>query len=206
MVTRYECLEALAPLVGDALVVMSPGGVENEWFHLRPGPGTMRLMMGAVIPICVGLTLALPRRRVIALDADGSVLINLGALCTVGVLKPPNLTVIVMDNECYESIGGIPSHTALGTDLAALARGAGIPHAVTTRTVEEFRAAAEAALTAQAAHCIVAKVRPGAKDLPVFAMDGVEMKYHFIRHIEATEGVRVLEGAPQPMPAHMLAK
>ncbi len=204
MVTRYECLEALAPQVGDALVVMSPGGVENEWFALRPGSGTLRLMMGAVIPVSLGLALALPRRRVVALDADGSVLLNLGALCTVGMLRPPNLTVIVMDNECYESIGGIPSHTALGADLAALARGAGIPGAVTTRSLEEFRAAAAAALGAQATGCIVAKVRPGAKDLPVFAMDGVEMKYRFIRHIEETEGVRVLEGAPQPMPAHML--
>ncbi|MBI3078205.1 MAG: thiamine pyrophosphate-binding protein, partial [Deltaproteobacteria bacterium] len=93
-VTRYDCLEVLAPLVGDALVVIPPGGIENEWFALRPGPANLRLAMGEVTPLCLGLALALPRRRVVAIDADGSVLINLGAICTVGLLKPPNLKVV----------------------------------------------------------------------------------------------------------------
>jgi thiamine pyrophosphate-dependent acetolactate synthase large subunit-like protein len=206
VVTRYECLEVLAPAIGDALTVLSIGGIENEWFHLRPGPGTMRLMMGAVVPVGVGLATALPTRRVIALDTDGSLLLNLGALCTVGALRPPNLTIIVMDNECYESIGGIPSHTARGTDLAGIARAAGIEHASTTRTLGEFRTAAAAAMRRQDATFIAAKVAPGAKDLPALSMDGLEMKYRFLRYIEETAGIRVLGGAPQRMPAHMLSR
>jgi len=206
VVTRFECLQVLAPMVGEGLVVMSIGGIENEWFHLRPGPGTMRLMMGAVIPAGLGLATALPATRVIALDTDGSLLLNLGALCTVGALRPRNLTIIVVDNECYESIGGTPSHTANGTDLAAIAHGAGIKHATTTHTLDEFRFAASSAMNRDETTFIVAKVAAGAKDLPAMAMDGLEMKYRFIRYIEDTQGVRVLEGAPQKMPAHMISK
>lgn len=205
-VTRYDCLEVLAPLVGDALVVIPPGGIENEWFALRPGPANLRLAMGEVTPLCLGLALALPRRRVVAIDADGSVLINLGAICTVGLLKPPNLKVVVIDNECYESIGGIPSHTAMGTDLAAIARGSGIAGAVTTRTLEEFRQAAAEAFSRDGLAFIVAKVAPGAKDLPAVYMDGLEMKYRFVRHIEETEGVRVIEAPRQQMPKHLLTR
>ena len=148
--------------------------------------------------------MALPHRRVVSLDTDGGTLLNLGVLATLGNLRPPNLKVFVMDNECYESIGGFPTATAGATDLAAVAKGAGIEHATTTRTLEEFKAAAQQAVTDNAFHFIVAKVEKGVKDLPPFDLDGVETKYQFVRYIEKTENTQIIIGPLQRIPKELL--
>ena len=83
---RYELLQELAKLVTDQdLVVTSIGGVKPEWYSLMPGNGTMFAdLLGCATPFSLGVALNLPHRRIIALDTDGGVLFNLGALCTVG--------------------------------------------------------------------------------------------------------------------------
>ena len=90
--------------------------------------------MGVASSIGLGLALAQPDERVIVLDGDGSLLMNLGSLATIGVVGPPNLAVIVMDNEEYATTGGQPTATRAGADLAAAARAMGIEDAVTVRT------------------------------------------------------------------------
>ena len=70
----------------------------------------------------------MPHRRVVALDTDGGMLFNLGALCTVGKESPPNLTIIVLDNEHYEGVVGCPpTHTSGRVNLEGMASAAGIP-------------------------------------------------------------------------------
>jgi len=86
----------------------------------------------------------------------------------------------------------MPTVTAGTTDLAAMARGAGIEQVDTTRTLDEFKEAARCALTNEALHCIVAKVEKGTKELPPLYMDGIESKYKFVRYIEETEGIRII--------------
>jgi thiamine pyrophosphate-dependent acetolactate synthase large subunit-like protein len=162
------------------------------------------MQMGIGSPAGLGLALALPHRRVVVLDGDGSMLLNLGVLATLGNLKPPNLTIFVMDNECYESIGGFPTATAGGVDLAAMAKGAGVKNATTTRTAEEFKTAAERALSDTAFHFIVAKVEKGTKRLPPIYMDGIEEAYHFLRHIEESEGIHIISPALQKFPEELL--
>ncbi|MBI2351581.1 MAG: thiamine pyrophosphate-binding protein, partial [Deltaproteobacteria bacterium] len=107
---RYDLLKQLAALVTEEdLVVTSIGGVKPEWYSLMPGNGTMFAdLLGCATPFALGVALNLPHRRVVALDTDGGMLFNLGALCTVGNESPPNLTVIVLDNERYEGVVGCP--------------------------------------------------------------------------------------------------
>jgi len=81
---------------------------------------------------------SLPHRRIIAIESDGSVLLNTGVMCTLGKERPPNLTVVVMDNGIYENIGGPPTHTSANTDLAKMAEGAGCLNCVTVRGADEF--------------------------------------------------------------------
>ena len=92
----------------------SIGGVKPEWYSLMPGNGTMFAdLLGCATPFALGMALNLPHRRVVALDTDGGMLFNLGALCTVGKESPPNLTIIVLDNERYEGVVGCPpTHTS----------------------------------------------------------------------------------------------
>ncbi len=205
MVTRFECLQFLAEVAEDALImVWVCGGGKAEWHHARPNPPSIILDIGITTPVGLGLALALPHRRVIVIDTDGGLLFNLGVLATLGNLGPPNLKVFVIDNECYEGTGGQPTATAGRADLAAMARGAGIEKVETARTLDEFKEAAKHALSDKALHFIVAKVEKGTKKLPAKAIDGVEAKYSFVRYIEKTEKISVINPPLQRHPEHLL--
>lgn len=192
MSTRFECLSRLVTRIGDALVVTGPGATARELCALNDRDGNLyRVYMGGVVPIALGLALALPDRQVIALDGDGSLLMGLTILPVVGYYKPKNLLVIVFDNEIYEGAGGLPTLTAHETDLTAVARVVGVRHVRETTDVEAFEQALEAALQAKETGFLVAKVGPGTR-APYADLDGVENKYRFVRYVEKTEGVRVL--------------
>jgi len=194
--TRFECMEALAARLTGELVVLSLGGSVDEWYtaapHMRDA-SLFQQQLGCVTAQAFGLALGLPHRRVVALDTDGGMLFNLGILATLGVERPDNLLVVVWDNECYESIGGPPTHTASGVDLAAIARGAGIRNAHTAATLEDFTTLCESGLAPDGLYLVVAKVeRSVRRELRRKHSDGREDKYRFVRHVEATEGIVIM--------------
>jgi thiamine pyrophosphate-dependent acetolactate synthase large subunit-like protein len=107
------------------------GGIGYSNFDLwaaerRPQNFYMLGSMGLACPIAFGVALAQPQRRVIALEGDGSMLMQLGSLSTIAAQRPRNLTIVLLDNGAYEITGGQPAASALGTDLVAVARGAGL--------------------------------------------------------------------------------
>jgi sulfopyruvate decarboxylase subunit beta len=191
--TRYECLSVLAPLVQDEdLVVTTLGWVAGEWFALRPKESNLyQINMGMCTPLCLGLALMLPHRRVIALESDGSVLLNLSSIATLGNKRPSNLSVIVFDNQCYMATGGLPTATAGNTDLAGIAKAAGIEHSYTVTSLKEFEDVARATVNRKASSYIVAKVEATGKRMST-DMDGKEGKYRFVRYIEKSEGIQII--------------
>ena len=130
---RYECLKALASVVRENdLVVTNLGNTMHEWLSVRPSRANLYNMnLGQCTPVALGLALALPHRRVIALDGDGNLLMNLAALADVAYHKPRNLRIMVFDNQAYESPGGMPSATAHGVDLVEIAKGCTIANSQT---------------------------------------------------------------------------
>ena len=203
---RYECLKAVAEDVGDALVICSIGGAAAEWNAVRPGDGNLRCRtLGLVSSIAMGLALALPRRRVVAIDGDGALLMNACGLPTLAWQKPANLIHLVFDNGRYESSGLRPTATSVATDLVQMASGAGIKHACWASSVDHFKAEFKTAKERNAFSMIAAKVESGLdslkswQNLPAFAYGEVENTYLFMRHIEKTEGIRVV---PLPGPRH----
>ena len=195
---RYDCMTALDALLGgDELVIVSLGASVDEWYNAAPrmrAASLFQQQLGCVTAEALGLAIGLPHRRVISLDTDGGLLFNLGILATVGNEQPPNLLVVVWDNECYQSIGGPPTHTASGrVDLAAIARGAGVDDAHTVRTLAEFTSLAKEGLAAGRPFVVVAKVDPTAgQDIRRKHSDGREDKYIFVRHVEETEGIVIM--------------
>lgn len=190
---RYDCLKAIAPYFQDELVVTNLGGVRHEWHALRPHPGNYHLQnLGLTSSVGLGLALALPHRKVVVFDGDGSLLLNLGSLATMANRNPGNLIHVVFDNSCYESSRGAPTATAGVTDLAAVAKGAGFVNATTATTVEDFEEKFLRALRSAELHFIVAKVEPGAGDVPPAPLDSQENKYTFVRYIEKTEKIGIL--------------
>jgi sulfopyruvate decarboxylase subunit beta len=124
---------------------------------------------------------------VVVIDGDGSVLMNLGGLTTLARYAPGNLTHVVFDNESLLSVGGFPTATSTGTDLAAIARGAGIPHAAAVDELEPFRSEFLSALANPELRCIVAKVE--AVGPTAFAMDlhMLENRFEFPRALRIGE-------------------
>ena len=157
---RLECLEAVYEDIQDCAVVTIMGATSAELHSLGHRPNFFYLThaMGLASSIGLGLALCQPRRRVVVLDGDGSVLMNLGGLSTLARYGPRNLVEVIFDNESLLSVGGFPTATATGTDLAACARGAGIEGTVTVRNVDDFVSAVRAALAGERLACIVAKV------------------------------------------------
>jgi sulfopyruvate decarboxylase subunit beta len=188
---RHQCLEVLASLVTDELVVTSQSGQRIEWVHLSKHDGNLPVgMMGCALGVGMGLALALPHRKVVVLESDGSVLLSLFNLATLGNLDLPNLAVFIFDNGVYSgSRISEPSATSGRTDLAAMARAAGVEAAVTVDSVEAFRAQAAAALTERLGF-VVCKVEESLmhRDIPRPTEDLAEGKYRFVRYIERTEG------------------
>lgn len=190
---RYDCLKAIAPHFGEELVVTNLGAVRHEWQALRSHPGNYHLQnLGLTSSMALGLALALPHRKVVAFDGDGSLLLNLGSLATIANQHPKNLIHVVFDNECYESSRGAPTATAGQADLAAIARGAGFANVTTANTVAEFGQGFLRALKTNDLSFILAKVEVGAGDVPAAALDSAENKYLFVRYIEKSENLKIL--------------
>src|SRR6478672_5984874 len=125
---RIDALETIYPDLQGCAVITIMGAVAVELYSLghRPNFFYLEHAMGLASSMGLGVALAQPDRPVVVIDGDGSLLMNLGTLTTLARYAPPNLTHLVFDNESLLSVGGFPTATSTGSDLAAIARGAGI--------------------------------------------------------------------------------
>src|SRR5712691_12139402 len=121
----------------------------------------MRYSMGMASSIALGLALARPDLRVIVLDGDGSILMNLGSLATERASGVANLVHIIWDNGGWEITGGQPAGSPFGVDLEAVARGCGFLRTATVATLEDFGRVFAEAMADTEAWTIVGKVEPG---------------------------------------------
>jgi sulfopyruvate decarboxylase subunit beta len=184
---RAKCIEAIYPELQDKLVVTIMGACAQELYDLGHCDNFFYLQhaMGLASSIGLGLALNLPEEKVIVLDGDGSLLMNLGTLTTMARYHPANLTHIVFDNGSLLSTGGFASHTTSGiTDLAAIARGAGIPKVASVSTPLDFMAAAADAFERDELSVIVAKVEAVGPDHFGMDLKLPENAFQFERHIK----------------------
>jgi sulfopyruvate decarboxylase subunit beta len=157
---RLDALNAIYGRLEDAIVVTIMGAVAAELQSIghRPNFFYLQHAMGLASSMGLGIALAKPDRQVVVFDGDGSILMNLGGLTTLARYRPRNLVHVVFDNESLLSVGGFPTATSTGSDLAGIAAAAGVPRTCTVRALEEFTAAFDAAMTARELTTLVAKV------------------------------------------------
>ena len=158
---RAECIAMLHPELDDKLVVTIMGACAQELYDLGHKENFFYLQhaMGLASSIGLGLAMHLPRERIVVLDGDGSVLMNLGTLATMARYRPRNLVQIIFDNGSLLSTGGFDSHTTSGiTDLAAIAKGAGLERVSAVDSVMDFGEAVIEAFKGECLSVIVAKV------------------------------------------------
>ncbi len=160
VMNRFDITKRMvARLKHDEAVI---GGIGYTNFDLwaagqRPQNFYMLGSMGLAVPIALGVALAQPQRKVIALEGDGSILMQLGSLATVAARGQKNLAIVIMDNGTYQITGGQQTSTEHGADIVAIARGAGI--------AQSAWAADESALRGTD-RAVVARGRPVADRLP----------------------------------------
>jgi sulfopyruvate decarboxylase subunit beta len=161
------------------------GAVSAELQSLGHRPNFFYLLhaMGLASSMGLGIALSRPELRVIVLDGDGSILMNLGGLTTLARYRPSNLIHVVFDNESLLSVGGFPTATATGSDIAGIAAAAGVPRTATVHDLDAFVAAFDEALAANELTSLVAKVE--AKGPPAFLTDlpMLENRFQFQRHL-----------------------
>ncbi|HET7038054.1 MAG TPA: thiamine pyrophosphate-dependent enzyme [Thermomicrobiaceae bacterium] len=164
-------------------------GIGNSSFDLfgaghRPQNFYMLGSMGMAVPLGLGLAVAQPARQVLVLEGDGSLLMNLGGLATVGVVAPPNLTIVAWDNGGYQMTGNQPTAAAETTDLVAVARSAGIAHTAWACDEQHFETLVRAALDYPGPAFIGARIRSQASQSHP-ELDPVVLKYRFMLGIGA---------------------
>jgi len=184
---RLDCLRSVYSELENYLVVTIMGAVAAELHSLghRPNFFYLQHAMGLASSTGLGLALCLPERSVIVFDGDGSLLMNLGSLTTMARYRPRNLVHVVFDNESLLSVGGFPTATSAGTDLEGIARAAGIPRAVTVRSVENFRTALTDAARSNELTTIIAKVEATGPSGYITDLSLLENRFQFRRHIQS---------------------
>ncbi|UCH25627.1 MAG: hypothetical protein JSV66_17130 [Trueperaceae bacterium] len=186
---RARCLEAIYPELYDKPVVTIMGACAQELYNLghRDNFFYLQHAMGLASSIGLGLALSLPAEKVVVLDGDGSVLMNLGTFATLARYQPKNLVHISFDNGSLLSTGGFTSHTTSGiTDLAAIAKGAGIEHVSTATTPYRFGESVLEAFERNALSVIVAKVKAVGPDQFGMNLQLPENAFRFKRHLAET--------------------
>ncbi len=187
---RLEALKQIYNQLEDCVVVTIMGAVAAELQSLghRPNQFYLQHAMGLASSIGLGIALTRPELKVVVLDGDGSVLMNLGGLTTLARYAPKNLVHIVFDNESLLSVGGFPTATSTGSDLAGIAAAAGIPVTRSVSTLEEFEPEVTIALGGSTMTTIVAKVE--AEYHPPVGTQGfvtplglLENRFQFMRHL-----------------------
>jgi sulfopyruvate decarboxylase subunit beta len=184
---RQKCIEAIYPELQDKLVVTIMGACAQELYDLGHCENFFYLQhaMGLASSIGLGLALNLPNEKVVVMDGDGSVLMNLGTLTTIARYHPPNLTHIIFDNGSLLSTGGFASQTTSGiTDLAAIAKGAGIPHVALVTTPMDFVGAVADAFERNELSVVVAKVEAVGPDHFGMDLKLPENAFRFERYIK----------------------
>ena len=170
----------------DVVVVTIMGAVAAELQDIghRPNFFYLQHAMGLASSLGLGIALSRPDLRVVVFDGDGSLLMNLGGLTTLARYRPRNLVHVVFDNESLLSVGGFPTATSTGSDLAAIAKGAGVPRAMTVDTIEGFRDAFLAAQSATDLTTLVAKVEAVGPAGYVTDLSLLENRYQFARYLK----------------------
>jgi len=196
---RIDCLKAIYPQLEDCAVVTIMGAVAAELYSLghRTNFFYLEHAMGLASSVGLGIALAQPDRKVVVIDGDGSVLMNLGGLTTMARSRPQNLVHLIFDNETLLSVGGgapggykwFTTATSTGTDLAGIAKAAGYPSSQLVRELDDFEEAALDAIKGNDLSCIVAKVEAEMPKSFLIDIHMLENRFEFPRWLQSKGGV-----------------
>jgi len=189
VMNRFDVTSRLIAKLQDEEAVI--GGIGNTNFDLwaaghRPQNFYMLGSMGLAFPIALGVALAQPDRRIFALEGDGSLLMQLGALSTIATLKPKNLIMIVMDNGIYQITGAQPTPASSVADIVGIATASGLANSAWAADEEDFERLVDAAMSASEPSLIAVRIddKPG---VGTTRRDPVQIRERFMHGLGVRE-------------------
>src|SRR5262249_42415325 len=183
---RIEALRVAYADIENDIAVTIMGAVAAELYSLghRKNFFYLQHAMGLASSMGLGLALSKPNKRVIVLDGDGSLLMNLGALSTLGCYSPKNLIHVYFHIQILLSVGGFPTATSAGSDLAGIALKSGYREAATVRSIEDFTTAWRRARARLELSMIVAKVEAAGPESFLMDLPLLENRFQFQRWLK----------------------
>jgi len=181
LLRRREIVKELLQNRGDSLVISGLGA--PTWDITSAGDHALNFplwgAMGGAAMVGLGLALAQPKKNVLVITGDGEMLMGLGALATIAVQAPRNLSIVVLDNERYGETGQQETHTGHGVNLAGMAKAAGIAHTLMVRTPAELSRLKKRIYAREGA--VFAQIKIDAEKLPLVLppRDGSLLKNRF---------------------------
>ena len=186
---RIDVIRIILDLTGDSLIISNIGFPSRELYNVSDNPQNFYMLgsMGMASSIGLGLSLSLKNKknkskRVYVIDGDGSILMNLGSLSTIGNYAPSNYYLIIIDNSAHGSTGNQPTHTGGKTNLKEIALGAGIKNVREVFDVDEFKLVLEDCKKGPLV--IIAKTEAYNEDVPVIPLSPVSIKDRFISYVK----------------------
>jgi len=184
---RFEAIKRIIEVIDNEIVVCNLGHPAQELFAIKDRPQNFYMLGSMGLASSIGLGLALStNRKVIVLDGDGAVLMNLGTLTTIGFNQPKNYILIIIDSEAYGSTGFQPTFTAYGLRLDHIAKACNIPHTFLITQEAEIKEKLEKVLKANdGPYCMVIKTEKGKPDnLSIIPYDSITIRDRFMRSIK----------------------
>ena len=179
---RYEAIEVITKaLKGDELVISANGMISRELFSIKDSPSNFYMLgsMGLASSIGFGLAFSLPNKKVVVIDGDGNILMNLGSLATIGHFAPNNLIHFVLDNEMHASTGGQPT-VSNTVRLEEVARAAGFQAVKKVSSIESLRTVVSEVLnSAEGPSFVLVKIEKGEREVPRVSHEPTNIKNRF---------------------------
>ena len=184
VMSRADLTRRLVGKLANEAVIGGIGWNNFELWSAGPRPENFYMLgsMGLTFPIALGVAIAQPERRVIGLEGDGSLLMQIGALGTIAARAPKNLVMIVWDNGAYQITGGQPSTTSTVVDLVGLAQASGLEKAFWASDEGHFDQLVDRALSEDGPFFIAARI-DDAKPEKQTPRDPVQIRERFMRGI-----------------------
>lgn len=184
---RFDALKKIVEIVENELIICNIGVPSKELFYLRDRPENFYMLgsMGLASSIALGLAIAQPGRKVLSIDGDGSLLMNLGCLSTIANVNPKNLSLIVIDNGTYGSTGDQKTHTSNKTKLNIVAQGAGFDSINFIKNVDDITPSL--VNLGEGCHFILIKTDPGNAKVDNIPLSPEAIKKRFRQSIEVND-------------------
>lgn len=183
---RFEAIQKIMEVVNDEIVVCNLGHPSQELFAIKDRPENFYMLGSMGLASSIGLGIALSKnKKVVVIEGDGAILMNLGSLATVGATQAKNYILIIIDNEAYGSTGFQATFTSKGIHLDRIAKACNIEKTLLITEEPDIKNMLKKVLSAEGPYCLVIKTERGVGDISIIPHNSITIRDRFMKSIKS---------------------